>query len=111
MHCLSLLIYWYTHNRRGARAYVQLRFGSTRVWDPHHHTDIKKLESVQKFAGKIVTKQWRAEYPDLLASLNWKPLSSRRKNQKLKVCFNILNNLSIISPNVLPPVTLIIKLF
>ena len=70
------------------------------VWDPHHHTDIKKLESVQKFAGKIVTKQWRAEYPDLLASLNWKPLSSRRKNQKLKVCFNILNNLSIISPNV-----------
>ena len=37
------------------------------VWDPHHHTD---MESVQKCAGKIVTKQWRAEYPDLLASLN-----------------------------------------
>ncbi len=87
------------------------------VWDPHHHSNIEKLVGVQKFAGKIITKQWKAEYLNLLATLNWQPLSSRRKNQILKVCSNILNliiYLYVISPNVFtlqPHPSLIIKLF
>ena len=85
------------------------------VWDPHHQSDISALEGVQKFAARITTQQWKADYPTLTSTLNWEPLSLRRKVQKLKVCFNILNNLSIIPPDTfIPhphPVTYIIKHF
>ena len=35
-------------------------------------------------------------YMTLCSTLNWQPLSLRRKLQKLKVCYNIVNNRSII---------------
>ena len=38
------------------------------VWDPHSSTDINRMENVQKFAGKVITKQWKADYPTLLAT-------------------------------------------
>ena len=65
------------------------------VWDPHHEVP---LESVQMFAARVTTKQRRTVYPTLLLSLNWHPLTTRRKIQKLKVCCNILHNLSCIPP-------------
>ena len=70
------------------------------VWNPHHALDIAALENVQKFGGRIITKQWQCDYPTLLSILKWKPLSIRRKIQKLKVCYNILNKFSIIPPSV-----------
>lgn len=68
------------------------------VWDPHHRSEIEALEGVQKFASKVVTRQWKVDSTSLRKSLNWPTLSQRRKIQKLKICYNILNNLSIIPP-------------
>ena len=73
------------------------------VWDPHYSTDKQALESVQKFAGRVITGQWRSDYPSLLAKLNWKTLATRRMQQKLKVCYNVVKNLSCIPPDIFTP--------
>ena len=70
------------------------------VWDPHQECHKTELEKVQKFAGRIITGQWKSTYSSLLTRLNWHPLHVRRRHQKLKVC---LNNLSIISSSVFTP--------
>ena len=66
------------------------------VWDPHHKQDIAKLDSVQKFAGRMVLRNWTADIADLQSTLGWSPLKVRRRNIKLKVLYNILNNYSCI---------------
>ena len=66
------------------------------VWDPHSTTLINELEKTQKFAGRVITKNWNSDYATILNDLNWLPLSTRRKMQKLKVCYNILNDFSCI---------------
>ena len=66
------------------------------VWDPHHLKDNNAIENVQKFAARVITHEWKSDYPSLCSKLNWQTLTIRRKIQKLKVCYNILNNLSII---------------
>ena len=77
------------------------------VWDPHQSTLISGLESVQKFAGRVVTQDWKLDYSSLCLSLGWQNLRARRKKQKLKVCYMILNNLSVLpsfhfTPNTRP---------
>ena len=64
------------------------------VWDPHHKQDIAKLDSVQKFAGRMVLQNWTADTTDLRSTLGWSPLKVRRRNIKLKILYNILNNYS-----------------
>ena len=32
------------------------------VWDPHLHKDIDTLESIQRFATKVCTESWKANY-------------------------------------------------
>ena len=53
------------------------------VWDPHQINLINKLESVQKFALKAVTKQWKANYVDLLRVCQVPSLAQRRQYLKL----------------------------
>ena len=55
------------------------------VWDPHLKKDISALDKVQKFAARVVTKQWRQDYPALMSTLNWHPLSTHRTIQKLSL--------------------------
>ena len=55
------------------------------VWDPHLKQDINSLDSVQKFAGRMVTHNWSADISELQETLNWKPLKTCRTNIKLKV--------------------------
>ncbi len=38
------------------------------VWDPHLKKDIEAIESVQKFAVKVCTRQWDTPYQSLLTS-------------------------------------------
>ena len=45
------------------------------VWTPHLSKDVDKLEAVQKFALKMYSKDWKANYPDLL-DRHQLPLSS-----------------------------------
>ena len=58
------------------------------VWDPHSSTLINALEKTQ---GRVITKNWNSDYATILNDLNWLPLSTRHKMQKLKVCY-ILND-------------------
>ena len=62
------------------------------VWDPHQVTYRSQLENIQKFAGRIITKNWSSEYPSLCVSLNLKSLSAQKQIQKLKLCYKILTN-------------------
>jgi len=66
------------------------------VWDPHLSTLVSSLKSAQKFACCVITKQWRGDYETLLSNLRWQTLKTRRKLQKLKVCYTILDHQSCI---------------
>ena len=68
------------------------------VWDPHLTKDIKLIEDVQKFALRVCSKFWSADYESLLRSCNLPSLCDRGKLLKLCVLFNILTN-RIIYPN------------
>ena len=63
------------------------------VWDPYLKKDIDSLESVQKFAMRVCSKQWDADYPTLLSSLNLPTLAARRKRMKLCIMYKIVNGL------------------
>ena len=73
------------------------------VWDPHLQKDKHALDNVQKFAGRVVTQMWCRDLSSLQSDLNWQPLELRRCMIKLKVCFNIINNLSCIPPTTFRP--------
>ena len=62
------------------------------VWDPHQKQDIARLDSVQRFAGRMVLHNWTINTDKLLTTLGWTSLKVRRQNIKLKVLYNILNN-------------------
>ena len=69
------------------------------VWDPQSTGLIKKLESVQRFAARNITKQWsfkvrHSNHP--VHTLNLCPLQERRLRQKVLVCARILKGHSII---------------
>ena len=66
------------------------------VWDPATIFLINKLESVQRLAARLTTKRWSAPPNDLLNSLNWTTLQTRRKKQKVMVCARIIQGCSII---------------
>ena len=67
------------------------------VWDPHFKTSTQ-VEAVQSFAAKLSTKRWSDSYESLLSRLDWEPLTSRHRRQKLLLCHRILLGSSIISP-------------
>ena len=72
------------------------------------HTMWQTQMPSRMFAAKVVTHQWRSDYHSLCAILNWQTLSTRRKIQKLKVCYNILNKQSIIPATTFTVRTIII---
>ena len=73
------------------------------VWDPHHSKDKQALENVQKFGGRVITQRWSGDYNSLFQSLNLKLLSTRRRIQKLTLCYKIVNNLSCIPASTFTP--------
>ena len=75
------------------------------VWDPYQITYIHQLESVQKFAARLATKNWKGNYVSLLRQVKWPSLLVRRKKHKVSVCHRILFGYSIIHPSVFTPHT------
>ena len=73
------------------------------VWDPAAETLICQLESVQRFAARLVTKRWSSPPDQLIHSLNWSTLQTRRKKQKVMVCRRILSGHSILPHSLLTP--------
>ena len=72
---------------------------SSSVWDPHTQKNIKKLEMVQHRASRYVLHRHRntSSVTDLLHTLNWRSLESRRKDMRLCMMFKIDRGLVAIS--------------
>ena len=66
------------------------------IWDPHTVTSINNLESVQAFAAKLCTKSWSARSSNLISSLHWPSLRSRRSRFKVLLSRRIIQNESLI---------------
>jgi len=54
----------------------------------------KLLEGVQKFAAKVISKNWDMEYLEMLYMLDLPELAIRRKISKLTFLFKIVNQLT-----------------
>ena len=65
------------------------------VWNPHHSQLVQKLEMVQRRAARYTTRRYRntSSVTDMLESLNWESLQSRRTKIQLTMLFKIINNL------------------
>ena len=63
------------------------------LWDPYTQNDINKLESVQKFALKLISHCWDAGYEELTRLLNVPMLSKRRLHLKLAQVYKIVHGL------------------
>ena len=70
------------------------------LWDPHYAIYSKKLESVQTFAARIISKNWRGSSSDLLPRPS---LFIRRKKQKVALCYRRVNNFSVILSSFFTP--------
>ena len=70
------------------------------VWNPHTQKDIKMLESVEKFAIKMSTKNWNIGYHDLLSltHVHLLPLETRRVYSSLCMIFH---HLCYFTPNII----------
>ena len=73
---------------------------AAQLWDPYAQRDIYKLESVQKFALKLVTHQWDSSYDELLSLVNVPKLSVRRQNFKLAQVFKIVHGFCYFPDNI-----------
>ena len=51
---------------------------ASQVWSPYLQKDIDRLESVQKFALRMCSKQWKVGYHNVRASFGVPSLSDRR---------------------------------
>ena len=73
------------------------------VWDPYQKTYVRKLERVQEFAAKVVTRMWKTPGSDLVCQLGWPSLLLRRQLAKLCLCRRILSGESLIPAMVFEP--------
>ena len=64
------------------------------VLDPHQRKYMYKLDSVQRCACRVTTKDWCTDYETLSDRLNWLPLRTRGTHQKLILSYKIMNNMS-----------------
>ena len=63
------------------------------LWDPYTQNDINKLESVRKFALKLISHCWDVSYEELTRLVNVSMLSERRLHLKLAQVYKIFNGL------------------
>ena len=56
------------------------------IWDPHHQTDIKKLENIQRRAARFVQGNYKqtSSVTAMLLQLNWPSLEQRRKDLRIR---------------------------
>ena len=66
---------------------------ASQLWDPYLQGDIDKLEAVQKFALKLISRQWHLGYEELLSIATISKLCDRRLHLKLAQVVKIINGL------------------
>ena len=95
------LIYRQFYNNSSSSTMKQLYLSLVRphleyacqLWDPYVQNDINKLESVQKFALKLISHRWDASYQELTRLVNVPMLSTRRLHLKLAQVYKVLHGL------------------
>ena len=70
---------------------------------PHMRSDQDLLESTQKFACKMITKNWDKGYNELLYMTNLPPLADRSLYLKLRSLYKIEHNLTYFPPIIVVP--------
>ena len=65
------------------------------VWSPYQQTLIQQIEAVQRRAARWVKRNYRqtASVSDMLQELGWRTLEQRRIDNRLSLCYKIVNNL------------------
>ena len=81
------------------------------LWDPHTKSDIKSLESIQKFALRICSKQLHSNYDRNLELFNLVPLSTRRAISKLTLLFKFINGFTFLQKRYFITLTVSSKTF
>ena len=66
---------------------------AAQLWDPHTRRDTDRLEAVQKFALKLVSRRWDCGYDELPDLVGIPTLCERRLHLKLAQVFKIIHNL------------------
>ena len=66
---------------------------ASQVWDPYLQGDTDRLEAVQKFALKLISRQWNLGYEQLVSITDVPKLSERRLHLKLAQVFKIVHSL------------------
>ena len=66
---------------------------ASQVWDPYLNGDIDRLEAVQKFALKLISRQWDLGYEELLSITDVPKLGERRLQLKLAQVFKNVHGL------------------
>ena len=82
------------------------------VWDPHHTTQINKLERVQRRGARFVNNnrhcrakgEQNASPTEMLSNLQWPPLQVRRQQARLVMLKKIIDGEIAISKSLLPPI-------
>ena len=65
------------------------------VWNPHTTSAVHKIEMVQRRAARYATNRYHniSSVTEMLDTLQWESLESRRTKQQLTMMFKIVNNL------------------
>ena len=65
------------------------------IWNPYSHQSIQKLEMVQRRAARYATNRYRntSSVTDMIESLEWETLESRRTKIQLTMFFKIVHDL------------------
>ena len=72
------------------------------VWHPYLSKDTQALENVHKFALRICSNNWRANYHDLLEHFNLPTLVNRRLYLSLCTFFKIVHKFSYFPAPLIP---------
>ena len=77
-----------------------LEYSST-VWDPHTEKEISQIEKIQRNAARFVKNNYsrHSSVTQMMHDLKWKPLESRRRENRLVLLYKIINNLVAIPPD------------
>ena len=73
---------------------------ASQLWDPYLQGDTDRLEAVEKFALKLISRQWDSGYDELLSATNIPRLQERRLHQKLAQVYRIVHGLCYFPQNI-----------
>lgn len=70
------------------------------VWNPFMCKEIKRIEDVEKFAMRVITRRWDTGYQDLLNMVNIPSLESRRMHSSMCTLYKIVHGLCFFPPDI-----------